>query len=634
LKTTDRRSDGNPPRPRRFRRLAAALVAMLAVGALGAAGCAKYNTFYNAEKAFAEAERAREEALKAGEDPGRAATAQKQNYQRAIAKAQKLLDEYPGHSLTDDALFLQGKAYNRLASYRMSIRQLDLMFANFPQTPFLEEGVFLQAVNYLMLGDAGHSQDLLDRLERQFPDSRFQSEALRASGDNAYALRNWEDAVAAYERFLTRYPKAQDWDSSSQRLAEALWELERYAEAIPVLERIVDESPLADRVFRARLLLARCLVRTGEQAEVEGMLPGLKTEAEIYGKPGEVALVEAENLAARGDVAAALALLEGLAEDQLSREVKPLRADMIARFYLAQPGLETTNLEKARDSFQQAVGGGELIEEPEDSRILLDTIKEYLAADSQLPDAQPDRAARLRLLQANALLFGFERPRAAFELYAAVAADTAAASTVAPRALYGAMLVQDAYLENPDSAAVFRDQLAARYPDSPQAYQATAGADADLLAFLLAQEEAALRVVRRDSLAGESGGDLAFPPPQSIDSGLRRRQVYLQRRPPVIYPPPETALAALDQRRAADLARTPEDRGVAVPLAAATGETLSFDQSDVRPMVADSVASAFGDTTAASAAPADTIAPAPAPVDTVAPPPPEPKKEKPRQWDF
>ena len=88
----------------------------------------------------------------------------KQDYQQAIKKAQKILDEYPGHSLTDDALFLQGKSYQRIASYRMSIRKLDLLFTNFPQTPYLEESIFLQAVNYLMLGDAGRSQDLLDRL--------------------------------------------------------------------------------------------------------------------------------------------------------------------------------------------------------------------------------------------------------------------------------------------------------------------------------------------------------------------------------------------------------------------------------------------------------------------------------------
>ncbi len=100
------------------------------------AGCAKYNTYYNAKKAFDDAEHVRDEAIRKHEDPPQPTGLQKTNYEKAIQKAQKILDEYPGNSLTDDALFLQAKAWHRLEGYRMSIRKLDLLFQNFPASEY------------------------------------------------------------------------------------------------------------------------------------------------------------------------------------------------------------------------------------------------------------------------------------------------------------------------------------------------------------------------------------------------------------------------------------------------------------------------------------------------------------------
>ena len=154
--------------------------AVAAVLALG--GCAKYNTYFNAKKAFDNAELVRQDAIRKHQDPPKPGGTQKADYETAIHKAQKLLDEYPGHGLTDDALFLQAKAYHRLESYRMSIRKFDLLFTNFPATEFLEESLYLQALNYLLIGSLERSQDYLDKLARQFPDSDFQAETRKVSG--------------------------------------------------------------------------------------------------------------------------------------------------------------------------------------------------------------------------------------------------------------------------------------------------------------------------------------------------------------------------------------------------------------------------------------------------------------------
>ena len=140
----------------------------LAVALALLAGCAKYNTFFNAKRHFDAAERVRETAIREHKDPTSPSGGQKSDYEKAIKKSQKLIDEYPGHSLTDDALFLQAKSYYRLESFRMSIRKFDLLFTNFPATPYMEEALYLQSLNYMMLGTLPRSQEFLDKLAKHF----------------------------------------------------------------------------------------------------------------------------------------------------------------------------------------------------------------------------------------------------------------------------------------------------------------------------------------------------------------------------------------------------------------------------------------------------------------------------------
>jgi tetratricopeptide (TPR) repeat protein len=463
----------------------------------------------------------------------------------------------------------------------------------------MEEALFLQGVNYLMVGEAQRSRDTLDLLEKRFPESRFQAQALRTSGDNAYALEAWPEARDAYQAYLDEHPDVDDSDEIGLRLATAHWKLAEYADAAEILREVVESARTAERSFNARLLLARCLTKLGETAAADDLLGHLREDAEIYTKQGNVAIAEVENLLAAGDVDGAAIMLENLPPEWGARDVKAVAADLLAGIYL-----QRGNLEEARKKYAEAVPGGELLDDVDESRRLLNTIQDYLAAENALPDAAPDKAARLRLLQANSLLFGFERPRAALDLYAAVAADSAADSTVAPRALYGAMVVYE-QMSLPDSAQTYAQQLTDRYPDSPQAYRVANGDSADLLAFLLAKQE--LEIAAAGPIPGVTSPDVTAPLP-GRGSGLRRQMVFLQRRPHLVYPPPDSALRA---RQAAAVA--------AVPPAVATGMTEPSAASGSRAMVDSSaVAPAPTDSSAVVPAPTDSSAVVPAPTDSSA----------------
>lgn len=536
-------------RPRIRTSGACLLLMLLLVG-----GCAKFNTYFNAKRSFDRAEDVRKEALKKHQDPGKPNGTQKSNYETAIRKSQKILDEYPGHSLTDDVLFLQGKAYHRLESYRQAIRKLNLLFQNYPATPYMEEALYLQALNYLLIGDLATSQDYLERLAKQFPKSKFQAETRKVSGDNAYAMKDWQTAADSYRDYLDLNQEVEERERVGLKLAQCYWELKDYYPAAEVLQEVSQDAESAEVAFRARLLRARVHVRMKDFEIVKLLVAELRKEAEIYKASGEVTLVEAEALLAEGKSEEAAPLVEGMPNDWLTPTVKARAGEILGNIYL-----ERGEWEKARKQFQAALLKKTELDDPERVRRLNDNLKDYLAANQALPDAKGSRLPRLKLLQANAMLFGFDRPHEAARLYGEAAVDTAADSTVAARALYGAYVTYRNYLDEPDSAAVFEDSLQSRFPASPQAFEASHGTGANLLGYLLAMrsEEQAANLANlsdEERAALQEVGDVAVAGPVVGEHGMkgvRRRMVYLSRRPNLIFPPPEQAVKDISDRQAA-----------------------------------------------------------------------------------
>lgn len=534
--------------------------------ALAGNGCAKYNTYYNAKRAFDNAERVREDALRKNQDPPKPAGAQKTDYETAIAKAQKVLDEYPGHKLSDDALFLRAKAYYRLESYRMSIRQFDLLFQNFPASEYLEESLYLQSLNYLLIGALDRCQDYLGQLERAYPDSRYQAEVSRVSGDNAYTLEDWEGARIAYRQYLALGDEARDRDRVALKLADCLWELDRYAEADTVLSEMLAEVAPGELKFRAELLRGRVLARSGALDQADELLDGLDQAAAFHKAEGELALVKSEVLVSRDKADDAAALLQAMPTEWQTPVVKARVADVLGYRFL-----ERQEYAEAHEQFKIALGQRNELDEPERTRSLNDQLKDYLAAERDLAEAPRERVPRLKLLQANAMLFGFDRAAQAAALYREAAADTAADSLLASRALYGLWLAYGQKLGNPDSAKVVADELLERFPASAQAREVRAEGGGGLLEFLLAErglvqqrnlanltadERRALEEIVTPTTAGTGGRPGSGPP-------ARRRMIYFARREPLSYPPPEIVIPIGGPSAA--------DPRIAAPADAATG---------------------------------------------------------------
>jgi len=517
-----------PARRRVFPRpLLSVLVAAAVVIALLAVGCAKYNTYYNASKAFREAEQEREDRLKAGEEVTQATSSQRNNYDKAIKKCQKILNEYPGSGMTDDALFLMAKAHHRLAAYRTSARNIELLFANFPATPFEEEALYFQALNYLLIGDVTQSNSFLERLHKNFPDSEFRAEAFRVRGENSYVLEDWQAARESFEAYLAQDPESDLRFQAGLKLGNCLWELEDYATGAEVLRPLVEETSSREVAFNASLLLARTLSQLGQHEEASAILADLRKGAEIYQAEGRVALAEAEDLLAQGKENDAAALLQNLPTEWKTREVAPRAHDMLARIHFRR-----WELEEARTEFQEAVKGNKILDDPEGSRELLSILRDYLAAEQALAEGNEQREPALKLLQANALLFGMGRPRMAASRFLEVADHAEADSAAVARGLFGALVAYRDHLALPDSADLVTARLLEECPESPQAYLMREGEEADLLGYLLELQDLeyererlraaaeAAEAAEAEEAEGETAAEAPEEPPAATEEPL------------------------------------------------------------------------------------------------------------------
>ncbi len=485
-----------------------------------AAGCAKYNLFYNAKKAFDDAERVREQRIKQGEDVSQPTSTQTGGYQRCVKKCQKLLEDYPGHGLTDDALFLMAKSYHRMQSHRMSISRLELLFQNFPANQYMEEALFLQAANHMFIGDVRRSSDFLDQLQQQFPDSKFQAEALRVSGDNAFSLERWEQGRDSYLRFLESHADDEHASQAGYNLAHCHWMLREYPETHDRLEAVlagvVEDHKL---LFEVRLLQARALSRLGRYEESVALTDEISSEAELYTSQGRVTLAQAENLINQGRHEEAAPLLENMPEEWQTGGVKPRMGEMLGEIYL-----RAWDIENARTRYGDAVRNPRILEDPDRCQRINKALGEYLTAEQRLDTASEDDAPRYKLIEANILLFHLERPDLALELFRDVAATAEIDSASAVRGLYGAAVVYRDFTAQPDSVDAIYERLVAEYPDSPQAHMLDPEGDSDLYAFLMEQERLAqeLRLAEGESPGDEAVEEIVEPVPGAErDPGIR-----------------------------------------------------------------------------------------------------------------
>lgn len=447
-------------------RIAGLLWALLAVSATG---CAYFNLFYNAEKAFEEAENIGKDV-----DPQNQPTnQQKSNYRRCITKCEMLLEEYPESDLVDDALFLMGKSYFRLREareYRSAIRNFDAVLSNFPQSKHRSESLYLKALCHLSLGEEQIALDSLRRLRESDPDSPLAIEATFRIGDRYAENGDLLQALEQYQSYREQHPKHEARSRVALRHAQVLLDLDRDAEAVALLETVDPKKMPRESAFRALFLRAEALYNLGRPEEAEALMASLSRDAELHDMDAEVKILDGQIQLALGDEEEGVSTLLGVVSDYQGRQPEARAKEALARYYLERYGPDSEQLRGelavARDQKTAARGSSEL-------NRLRERIDRYEKLQLELSQTDSTSSGRpgfyVNFRLGELLLAELDRPTEALGYYQAALASAPDSSSIGPKSAYAIGYIQERYFDRPDSAAAAYAALQSRFPDSPQA---------------------------------------------------------------------------------------------------------------------------------------------------------------------
>ncbi len=268
---------------------------MLMILAL-ASGCVYYNTFYNARKAFSQAEKARKDTRKNKRiDSG--------NYRIAIEKSLKVIENHPNSKYYDDALYVLMISYYYTDQFAKSERRAREILAEYGESEFAREANLYMAKAKLMQKDVAEAIPLFQEIFDGDYDDMFKSEAAMTLGmyyrenkeynkaepyfrslrdslgndaqkrlaqvylaDGYYDAYRFEDALGAYLQILGMNPDKEEKYHALFRAADCSYRLQRIADGQDYLSTLMKEDVYFDSLPSLKLMM-------GEGYELDEALP-------------------------------------------------------------------------------------------------------------------------------------------------------------------------------------------------------------------------------------------------------------------------------------------------------------------------------------------------------------------------
>ncbi|MEW5876015.1 MAG: tetratricopeptide repeat protein [Candidatus Zixiibacteriota bacterium] len=224
------------------RRIIALWLTLALVSSLGA-GCVYFNTFYHAKKAFGEGEKVRKQAGRQG-----GIAAGKNNYERAIEKANKIVEKHKDSKYYDDALFLIGVSYFRIGNYTKSEAAFRELLATQPDSKHAEESHLFVARCRIEMGDPEAGFRAFTELASTARKESWRAEAHYQRGVYFRDNEKYDSAFSELNLVFTEYKGSERALEARLLGAEVLREMGRYDEAIAMYRGIPqdDKDPLLE----------------------------------------------------------------------------------------------------------------------------------------------------------------------------------------------------------------------------------------------------------------------------------------------------------------------------------------------------------------------------------------------------
>jgi len=454
------------------------LVILLLLMAILSEGCGVYfNTFFNCRKAFNAAEKVRKNS-----QSGHGGT---NNYNVAIEKARKVVENHPNSKYYDDAVYILGVSYFHTEQYSRAERRFRELLANYEDSKFVREATLYLAKTKLQLHDINDAIVIFEEIFSADYDRAFKSEAAMALGEFQFEEGDYE--LSRNYFMAVRDSLGDDLQKREAQIyiADGLFESFRFGDALGAYLQVLGMDPDKNERFHALFQAAISSYRLLKLDDGQSYLATLIEDELYFDSISSLRLRVAEGYEYEDDLILAE---EAYADVAATAEKKNLQSQAYYRLGLIYQ-YDYDDLEAAKGHYDQAVEvnrNSEWGREALQRSSAIGKIKRYarrLDVDSVVTQEQIDEAAYTQYLLAELYWLDLNKPDTAI-LEMQYVIDSFPGAFDSPKAMIALSQMYREHHEDDQAADSILRQVLEKFPRSdfiPEALEALGliGTDAD-----------------------------------------------------------------------------------------------------------------------------------------------------------
>jgi TolA-binding protein len=441
----------------------------LAVGVLLWFGCAYYNTLYNAEVKFEEAEeaQARASASQGGMDdptaPPTGPNPQAGQYEDVIAKCKKLMAQYPDSKHVDDAMLLSARSLYRLGKYSEAVSAIDSLERRYPKSKLLDDALFVKGKSMVAAQQYELAVPVLKNFTDKYRKHDDRPEGLYLLCISYMRVGLTDEAVQTLATLEKDHGRSEYRFRAQVNMAEILAEQELYDQSLAVYRRL-SESRIPEKTrFDVWIGMAGVQEQVGDYAGALATLQKIRTIPPGPSNEPTLILLRARAFAGVDSTTKAV----NAYKDVTKRFARGTYAAE-AHFHLAELYESMDSLQTAQRNYQEvprAYSGSEYAEE---AIRRSSNIGRVLRLQQTSGDDSPEAIAMRTFSMAEIQFFQFNSVEKAVPNYEKIVTEFPD-SEYAPRAVYALGYISGVVQGDTAKAREWYDVLRSKYPTSPQA---------------------------------------------------------------------------------------------------------------------------------------------------------------------
>ena len=313
------------------------------LGMLLISGCAYFNTFYNAQNYYEEAEKIRLE------KEGKAVPISAMDkYGKTIQKCQKVLSDFPESRFRIDAILLMSKARFYRQDYDLALDNLKIVVDKGSPAQ-AEEANYWQAICKWKKGNAQTGIDELNQLLDESNSKDIRSKCFLSLAEIAGELKDYDTALSYLEEGAKLTKERAQKGVIYGRLAEMAFNKENYDLARDAYENVIANSLSKEKIENAHLQILKILRIEKKYRSASRKIKGMLTDDKFNRIAGNLELELVQLYKVQGETSEIETRLESIVSDYPRTLVSAEAYYLLGQVYTS----EKWDLNKAKEFFDQ-----------------------------------------------------------------------------------------------------------------------------------------------------------------------------------------------------------------------------------------------------------------------------------------